>query len=84
MLQGAKSREELDAHAEQLFKRLLKKADRRKLYSDVQKEFGIPISTVEGMITFRRDVSEFSTFEVFAVVYCLDPKCLKKYYNMPH
>ena len=81
MLHGAKSREELNVHAEKLFRTLTKKADRRKLYSDVQKQFGIPISVVESMITFRRDVAEFTTFEVFAVVYFLDGKCLKRYFS---
>lgn len=81
MIHGAKSRDELNVYAEKLFRALTKKADRRKLYNDVQKEFGIPISVVESMITFRRDVAEFTTFEVFAVVRCLDEKCLKKYFT---
>lgn len=81
MLYGAKSREELDAYAENLFKGLLKKTDRRKLYDGVQKKFGIPIGVVESMITFKRNISEFTTFEIFAVVYCLDQKCLTKYFT---
>lgn len=81
MLYGEKSRQQLNDHAEILFKRLMKKNDRRAVYSAVNKEYGLPINIIEEMITFKRNVAEFSTFEVFCVVSCIDKKCLKKYFT---
>lgn len=81
MLYGEKSREQLNSYAETLFKRMTKRSDCRSVYDSVYKKFNLPINVAEEMISFKKDVSEFTTFEVFCVVYCIDPKCLKKYFT---
>lgn len=81
MLYGEKSREDLNIHAEQLFKKVIKKADRRQLYDEISGFFHMPVSAVEEMITFKRDIKEYSTFEVFCVVWFLDRDCLGKYFT---
>ena len=81
MLYGEQSREELNVYAENLFRKLIKIRDRRKLYDDVVEKFNMPILTVEQMITFKRDIKEFTTFEVFCVIWFLDRECLSKYFT---
>lgn len=81
MLYGEKSREELNAHAEELFKKEMSKKEKRNLYDEVYQKYGISVDVVEQMITFKRNISEFTPFEVFAVVWFLDRDCLSKYYT---
>lgn len=81
MLYGERSREELNNHAEELFKRIIKRKERRELYDKVKERFNMSVFDTEEMITFKRDIKEFTTFEVFCVVYCLDPNCLNKYFT---
>lgn len=81
MLYGEKSREELNAHAEKLFKKNYTRTETRSLYDDIQRKFGLSIRTVDEMIHFRKDIREYSTFEVFAVVWFLDRDCLNKYFT---
>ena len=81
MLYGDKSRKELDKHAEKLFMQLQSKKDRRALYDQVSLKFNMSISTVDDMVGFKRNIGEFTTFEVFCVVYCLDEKSLSKFFT---
>lgn len=81
MLYGEKSRGQLNDYAEKLFKEIIKRNDRRQLYDNVNKHFGMPIFDIEEMITFKRDIKEFTTFEVFCVMYFLDRDSLKKYFT---
>lgn len=81
MLYGDKSREELNAHAEELFKKIMSRRDRRNLYDEVNNKFNMPYDVIEQMVTFKRDIREFTTFEVFAVVWFADRDCLKKYFT---
>lgn len=82
MLYGEKSREDLNAHAEELFKDIMSRRDRRNLYDDVNNKFNLPYDTIEQMVTFKRDIREFTTFEVFAVVWFADRDSLKKYFTV--
>ena len=81
MLYGEKSRLQLNDHAEKLFKRLKRPADRRSVYDQAYDTFNLPIGVSEEMITFRRNISEFTTFEVFCIVYCMDQKSLSRYFT---
>lgn len=84
MLFGDKSREDLNAHAEKLFatnENVVKQKLRRELYDQVAEKFGLTISRIEEMILFKKDIKEFSPFEVFAVVWFLDRDCLGKYFT---
>ena len=81
MLYGERSREELNVYAENLFKRIVKRADLRNLYDEVVNKFGMPITRTEEMVTFKRDIKEYSPFEVFCVVWFLDRGSLGKFFT---
>ena len=81
---GEKSLEDLQAYTEKL---ILKNTDikgrkgRRNLYDEVENKFGLPISRVEEMISFKRDIKEFTPFEIFCVVWFLDRDSLGKFFT---
>ena len=84
MLYGAKSKHDLDKHAENLFKRnenIKNRKLRQQLYDNIEKKFGFPVSIVEEMVTFKKDISEFTPFQVFAVVWFLDRNGLSRYFT---
>lgn len=81
MLYGEKSREELNEHAESIFKKYYTRKETRELYDNVKNKFGLSIRTVDEMIHFKKDVREYTTFEVFAVIYFMDRDCLQKYFT---
>ena len=84
MLYGNKSREELNEYAEKLFrthKEVKNRKLRKNLFDEIENHFGIDTSVVDAMITFKRDIKEFTNFEVFAVMWFLDRDCLGKYFT---
>ena len=81
MLYGEKSKEQLNEHAVELFKKITDVKSKRELFDNVQSKFGLPIDVVDNMITFKRDIQEFTPFEIYCVLYFLDNKCLKKYFT---
>ena len=83
MIYGEKSKQDLDAHALELFKGITvkKRSLRKKLYDDLLDWFNMPTSVAEEMITLKRDIKEFTPFEVFCLVYFLDRDSLKKYFT---
>lgn len=84
MLYGNKSREELNEYAEKVFrkhKEVKNRKLRRNLFDEIENHFGIDTSVVDAMITFKRDIKEFTNFEVFAVMWFLDRDCLDKYFT---
>ena len=81
MLYGEKSRDELNDHAVKLFTQSKSRKNRRKLYDQVKEKFSMPESVAEPMVTLKRDIKEFTTFEVFCVVYFLDNKSLGKFFT---
>lgn len=84
MLYGTKSKRDLDKHAEMLFKHndnIKKRRLRQQLYDNVEKKFGFPVSIIEEMVTFKRDISEFTPFQIFSVIWFLDRNCLSKYFT---
>ena len=84
MLLGQKSRDDLNKHATDVFMRsetVNKVKLRRQFYDDLYDKFNLPVSIAEEMITFKKDIKEFSTIEVFWVMWFLDRKCLSKYFT---
>lgn len=84
MLYGVKSKHDLDRHAENLFKRnenIKNRKLRQQLYDNIEKKFGFPVSIIEEMVTFKKDISEFTPFQVFAVVWFLDRNSLSRYFT---
>ena len=84
MLYGNKSREELNEYAESVFKKhkeVKNRKLRRNLFDEIENHFGIDTSVVDAMITFKRDIKEFTNFEVFAVMWFLDRDCLGKFFT---
>lgn len=81
MIYGEKSRDDLNKHTEKLCMNLIKTKDRRKLYDDLTRKFNMPIDTAENLITFKRDIKEFTTFEVFCVVWFLDRSSLSNFFT---
>lgn len=82
MLYGEKSREDLNTYAEKLFKTVLKgKRNKRELFDQAKNKFNMDAGVIDDMVTFRRNIGEFSNFEVFCVVYCLKPNSLSKFFT---
>jgi len=84
MLYGDKSRQELNAYAEELFrkhKEVKNRKLRRNLFDEIENHFGIDTSVIDAMITFKRDISEFTNFEVFAAMWFLDRDNLDKFFT---
>ena len=84
MLYGEKSRHDFEEFAVKLFEKNEEVCDRKKrrnLYDEVEGKFNLRVSRVEEMITFKRDIKEFTPFEIFCVVWFLDRKSLGKYFT---
>ena len=84
MLYGNKSREELNEYAEKVFrthKEVKNRKLRRNLFDEIENHFGINSATIDSMITFKRDIKEFTNFEIFAVMWFLDRDNLDKFFT---
>lgn len=81
MLYGEKSKEQLNDHATNLFKKIVNIKEKRELFDNVQNKFGLTFDIVDNMIGFKRDIQEFTPFEIYCVLYFLDRKCLSKYFT---
>ena len=84
MLYGEKSREELNKYAEKLFQKdenVLVRQKRMRLYDNLMNWFNMPTSVAEEMILFKKDIREFTAFDIFCVVYFIDRKALSKFFT---
>ena len=84
MLYGEKSVEDLHKYAEKLFRTseiISNKRKRRELYTNLVNKFNMEVATAEEMITFKRDIKEFTPFEIFCVVWFLDRDSLGKFFT---
>ena len=81
MIYGEKSRQEMNEYAEKLFAKSLKRKEKQQLYDNVKAKFGLSESIVEPMITFKKDIKEYTQFEVFAVLYFLQKDCLGRFFT---
>ena len=55
--------------------------NRKKMFADLKKMYGIPIDLASDIFTLRKDIREFSDFIAFAVLSVLDNKSLEKYFK---
>lgn len=84
MLYGDRSRQELEEYAEKLFAKseiIKDRTSRRKLYDELMDHFGLEVSVVDDMITFKRDIKEFTSFQIFCVMWFLDRNSLSKFFT---
>ena len=84
MLYGEKSRDQLNTYAEKLFQTseiIIKKSKRRKLFSDLSRWFNMPTIIAEEMTTFKRDIKEFTPFDIFCVLYFIDRPSLSRFFT---
>lgn len=81
MLKGNKSREELDIYLEEKMKMVVKPREKQKIFKTLLEKFNISIDISSDMLTFRRNISEFTNFQVFAMLYVLNKKALSRYFT---
>lgn len=84
MLYGERSRQELNDFAEKLFAKseiIKDKTSRRNLFDELNNRFNMDISTADDLITFKRDIKEFTAFQIFCVVWFLDRNSLTKFFS---
>ena len=84
MLYGEKSRDQLNAYAESIFKvneNVTDRIKRRVLYDELSNKFGMPLSIAEEMVTFKRDIKEFAPFDIFCVLYFIDRNSLSRFFT---
>jgi len=84
MLYGERSRDELNAYTEKLLRKsdqLKTKKGRRELYDWTLNKFNLSTSVADDMVTFKRDIKEFTPFEIFSVVWFLDRNSLSKFFT---
>lgn len=84
MLYGDRSRQELEEYAEKLFAKseiIKDRTSRRKLYDELMNHFGLEVSVADDMITFKRDIKEFTSFQIFCVMWFLDRNSLSKFFT---
>lgn len=81
MLYGEKSREDLNVYLEKIFSKYATASERRELYQNLLKKFGMRISAAEEMVTFKKDIREYTTFEVFCVLYFVNRNALSKFFT---
>ena len=82
MLYGSKSKEELNTYVEKLImENVVTRKNHRDFYSHLKRKFNISESLAADIITFKKDMAEFTPFQLFAVVYCLKPEALPKFFT---
>ena len=83
MINGEQSRLEANKYLEYRLSKVQKPAQRRQLCRDIYDRYNIPIEITMDAVMFKRDISEFTNFEVFALISMLNPTELKKYFTEP-
>ena len=84
MLYGNESKRQLDKHVEQLIlssDEVKNKKSRRNLYDELSNHFNMSINVADEILTFKKDMSYFTPFELFCVMWFLDRDNLKKFFT---
>lgn len=81
MLYGNKSKQDLDRYVEKLVSTITTRKSRRELYDHLKRKFDMPESVAADIITLKKDMAEFTPFELFAVVYCIKKETLGKFFT---
>lgn len=81
MLYGEQSRLDLNDHLNKLILTATARKTRQNIYDQLSDKFNMSITTSDAMLTGKKDISEFTTFEVFCLLYVLENKSLGKYFT---
>lgn len=82
MLYGEKSRKELNDYIEKMITETLShRKTRIEFYDVLSNKFGLPTDIPESLVVRRKDISEFTNYEMFCFLYALDKNRLKKYFT---
>lgn len=84
MLYGQKSKDELNHHLEKVIINsdiIKQRKSRRKFYDNLENHFHMETDVANDIVTFRRDIAEFSPFELFCVMWFLDRDNLPKFFT---
>lgn len=71
MIHGERSRELLNEYVEKLVVPITKRKGRLALYDHLKLKFDMDAGTASDIVCLKRDMAEFTAFQLFAVVYCL-------------
>lgn len=81
MLYGNKSKQDLDRYVEKLVSTITTRKSRRELYDHLKRKFDMPESVAADIVTLKKDLAEFTPFELFTVVYCIKKETLGKFFT---
>lgn len=81
MLYGTKSKQDLDRYVEKLVSTVTTRKARRDLYDHLKRKFDMSESLSADIVTFKKDMAEFTPFQLFAIVYCLKRDDLGKFFT---
>ena len=83
MLYGDKSKEDLNNHIEKILKskRFNNRKDKRNLYTQLLTRFNMPTRYIEELVTFKKDIKEFTPFDLFCVGSVIDPDSLGNFFT---
>jgi len=81
MLYGNKSKQDLDRYVEKLVSTITTRKSRRELYDHLKRKFDMPESVAADIVTLKKDMAEFTPFELFAVLYCVKKETLGKFFT---
>lgn len=81
MLYGNKSKQDLDRYVEKLVSTITTRKSRRELYDHLKRKFDMPESVAADIVTLKKDMAEFTPFELFAIVYCVKKETLGKFFT---
>lgn len=81
MINGEASRAELNNYLNEKLTEITNRKEKKELYKQIYSKFNIPIEVTTDYFTFKRDIAEASTFEVFAFLYFIKRNRLGLYFT---
>lgn len=81
MIHGEQSKELLNEYVEKLVAPITKRKDRLALYDHLKRKFDMNAGTASDIVCLKRDMAEFTAFQLFAIVYCLKRDDLGKFFT---
>lgn len=81
MINGEQSRTELNSYLNDKLMGITNRREKMELYKQIYSKFNIPIEVTTDYFTFKKDIAEASTFEVFAFLYFIKRNRLSLYFT---
>ena len=81
MINGEASRVELNNYLNEKLMEITNRKEKMELYKQIYSKFNIPIEVTTDYFTFKKDIAEASTFEVFAFLYFIKRNRLGMYFT---